>query len=158
MARDAKKEDVREPTAGVHSAQVEQIAAHLACGKTWNEIVRDLGVDHATIRRLMRRAEFRALVGSTRRANGLSVAGRLSKAAEDAVARLELAVSHAPDSIAVRAAEVILTQHLKYEEALSTDERLSRIEEKLGLLEDAIPDAERCGQTARTEGSDANPE
>ena len=116
------------------SAREEQVAALLAIGKSQVDIQRETGIDTKTIRRMLKREEFRQVVRSTRRAISFTVVGALAGALDDAVASLTLIASDGERaSDRIRACDVILNQYLRFEDAIDMSERVSALEVAAGL-------------------------
>lgn len=116
------------------SAQDEQIAAMIACGKSQREICEELKISRRYVRTLIDKPWFRAIVSSTVRCHTISAHGYVAEGLKDAIATLILhSTSSERSGDQIRAASLVIDTFIKLREAVDTDDRLSRIEEHIGL-------------------------
>ncbi len=119
-------------TARRHASARDEIAIiALACGSTIAAAAHQSGHSERTLRRRLSNVDFVARVEHARAEIVARVAGRLTEAAEDAVATLRdlLEARHAA-GVRLRAASVILTQAARYREQEDLEVRITDLERR----------------------------
>jgi hypothetical protein len=108
----------------------------IACGATVESAARQAGVSESTAHRRLEDAEFRKQLQALRADMSQRTAGALTAAATEAVRTLlELQKAPAPPAVRLGAARSILEIGIKLREAANLEERLSALEQQLGVAD-----------------------
>jgi hypothetical protein len=111
-----------------------QLLAALACGATVESAARQAGVSESTAYRRLADPAFGRQLQATRADMIQRTAGALTAAATEAVRTLlELQKAVAPPAVRLGAARSVLEIGIKLREAADLEERLSALEQQLGV-------------------------
>ncbi|MHB8736955.1 MAG: hypothetical protein ACYC6M_16750 [Terriglobales bacterium] len=108
----------------------------LACGATVENAARQCGLCERTVYRRLEEADFRQRLQQLRTDMMQRTAGALTAAATEAVRTLlELQKAAAPPAVRLGAARSVLEIGIKLREAANLEERLSALEQQLGVAD-----------------------
>ena len=113
-----------------------QLLMAFACGATVESAARQAGVSESTAHRRLEDAEFRKQLQELRADMSQRTAGALTAAATEAVRTLlELQKPATPPAVRLGAARSILEIGIKLSETADFEERLSALEQQLGVAD-----------------------
>jgi beta-lactamase class A len=112
----------------------------LACGATVESAARQAGVSESTAHRRMEDAAFRQQWQALRADMMQRTAGAMTAASTESVRTLlELQKPSAPPAVRLGAARSVLELGIKLREAVDLEERLSALEQQLGVADACRP-------------------
>lgn len=109
----------------------EQVLAALTSGMSVRKTATELGLSDSTVKRIS--TENREYIAQVRAEQSRAVVQELKDRAMYAARRLEELIDSPNDAVAISAIRTALSEAMRWADAIDTEERLSALEQRLGL-------------------------